>query len=1323
MKKRLLGILLALVALVALCAVSVSAEDVDFTAGGTVNGWCQHCKANKDWLPLTQEVATGWGSNYSTSNGTHYYVAEESVTVTNGFTIGNGEELCLHLNGNTVTRAANGARAIYLTGGKMRIMDHAANEGVIQAYGSTSSTGCVIRMASYNATQVDMYGGTVRMLIGTSTTSKYAGTGGCVYVEKGTFNLHGGTITDGYAMAGGNVFMCKGTTFNMTGGTITNGSIKNATTSTSSIIDDHFGGNLYIAEGATAKLSGGSITNGTATSSGGNISNAGTLTVDGCTITGGVGTYGANIRCNNTSTLNLLSGTVSGGEGSKSGANIYTDGVIKLGACAVENGHSDTQGHNIRMDDEAKLTVLSTFTGMTTINVNSVHLPETFEGGYLTDTLDACEGVFTGKIYLEGTEQLVRLEGKADDTKLYTVVEEENFSGTGDMVAKCQHCGTQMVWRPLTAEVWSGWNKNYSQSNGTHYYLVEESTDFSSSLEIGSSEKLCLHLNGKTFAGRSTRPFRVYGTMSVMDHAANEGLLYGMAGSGTTGCVIRVEGVFNLYGGTVQMRTGSYNRGGNGGTIYVLADKTFNMYGGTVTGGIGENGGNIYVGSGATASLLGGTITGGNALKIDDSDGYGGNIYCAGTLVLGNCNVTNGTAAIRGNDIYLSATGQLTVKSDFAGETKLGLNTAHLSEPILGGYLSDALDSCEGPFAGKLYLENSSYLPPLYGKADDTKIYIPDTALVAKDNTTVWYGSTAEAMEAYGENTAYMVTGAAALEVDGGTYTVDLAGSDLAVSGTGTITLFDSANKDGVTYGTATVTDVTVANETKTEVGGTDYYMVQEGSTYSFHCISVGLSGCNIRPSSSGIYYPGTWSCDDKMATMLDTFGVAVSLTKVPDEKFETDTTCLYTAFDGTQMESGVTRNGAIIQGILEESNTAYRNNKNARMPIYACAYMKLKDGTVIVDDQAVGYSLYTAMTQLNELIGQNPAAYAEARASARAFYQTWVGDGMGTWSEDLGNILARVEDGKLNLLMVGNSFCYYYVEELYNLLMADLPEGITEVNIYNLYYSGCRLNQHLDWWKNNTAKYEFYKTDASGRNLLGEKGEWTLEEALKQEDWDYISLQGMPSDNTSYPKAEETGMHLRVAELAEPLLDRFHALYPHAQLLWHRTWYFEIGRVSNGFTYTEEYGVGYNEGMQFVCDYMCNEWDKTKPYDLIQVNSGDIWTKVRATEGVDELLPFGGLCARLGQTAYGENLAGYEGETADSGDGYHDGDIGGGQLINAYAWYETLTGNDSRDSDYVPTYTRSGVSYTLSEELCELIRECTHEVISQMPETVQPAV
>jgi len=807
------------------------------------------------------------------------------------------------------------------------------------------------------------------------------------------------------------------------------------------------------------------------------------------------------------------------------------------------------------------------------------------------------------------------------------------------MVAKCQHCATQVVWRPLTADVLTGWNKNYSQANGTHYYLAADSVQTTGTLSIESGEELCLHLNGNTLDGRSTRTFYVYGTLNLMDHAANEGVLYGRAGHGTTGCVIRNEDTFNMYGGNLEMvLTASYKRGGNGGIMYNAADSTFNMYGGSITGGTGENGGNVYVGSGATATLLGGTISGGEALKIDSTDGYGGNIYCGGTLVLGNCDISGGTAAVKGSDLYFGEKGRLTVKSNFAGSAKLAMNAAHMPDPILGGYLTDTLDSCEGAFPGKLYLENSAYLPAIFGKEGDTKLYVADTALVKKDGTTVWYGSAAEAMDAYDTATEYLFTGAAELVVDGGTYTVDLAGSDLAVSGSGTVTLFDSANKDGATYGTATVTGVTVANAAQTAVAGTNYYMLSEGDTYTFHCIRVGLSDCNIRPSSSGIYYTGTWSCDEKMAEQVESYGVAVSLVAIPGTDFAAEgSNCLYTAYGKDTLESGTTKTGVIIEEILAEKETANRNNKNARMPIYAAAYMKLTDGTVIMGDVTGDFSLYSAMTHLDSLIAQNPGTYAEARAKARAFYQTWSGSGMGTWTEDLSNILARVEDGVLNLLMVGNSFCYYYVEELYDLLMADLPEGITAVNIYNLYYSGCRLDQHLTWWQNGTAKYEFYKTDASGRNLLGEKGEWTLEQALVMEDWDYISYQGMPSGG-SYAKWEETELHLNVAELAEPILDRFHELYPDAQLLWHRTWALEVGRVTDSAFYTEEVCRNYDIGMQAVCDYMCNEWDKTQPYDLIQVNSGAIWQMVRDENAQleESLLPFGGLTARLGYSTYG---------------------------------------------------------------------------------------
>ncbi|MBR2934294.1 MAG: S-layer homology domain-containing protein [Oscillospiraceae bacterium] len=292
-------------------------------------------------------------------------------------------------------------------------------------------------------------------------------------------------------------------------------------------------------------------------------------------------------------------------------------------------------------------------------------------------------------------------------------------------------------------------------------------------------------------------------------------------------------------------------------------------------------------------------------------------------------------------------------------------------------------------------------------------------------------------------------------------------------------------------------------------------------------------------------------------------------------------------------------------------------------------------------------------------------------------------------------------KDSKLSLLMVGNSFCYYYVEELYALLMENLPYGIEEVEIYNLYYSGCTLTTHLNWWRNATGKYDLFRTDADGRQKLEPAGAWTLEQALAQGDWDYISLQGTVKGGSYMDPSVREATREGIAAAAEPLLDRFHELFPDAQLLWHRTWFFEIGRVTNSHTYTAEDGPLYNEGMQEICDYMCNEFDLDKPYDLIQVNSGEAWTKARELNESANLLPYGGLCARNGKKSFGD-------KRDNAGDGYHDGDIGGAQLLNAYRWYMTITGDtDLTDSTYVPVYRE----VPLDTELVNLLKRAAMSV------------
>ena len=1021
-----------------------------------------------------------------------------------------------------------------------------------------------------------------------------------------------------------------------------------------------------------------------------------------------------------------------------------------------------------------------------------------------------------------------------------------DFSAGGTVNGYCQKCKANVNWLPLTEDVTTGWGKDYSESNGTHYYVADKEVKLAGGiLTVAAGEELCLHLNGNTLYRGNIRAFNVSGTLSIMDHAANEGVLYAYAESTSTGGVIRLAaatGELNLYGGTLQMKTGSSTRCVSGGTVYMYKGSTFTMTGGTLSGGRATNGGNLYIGENCNFTMTGGTITGGTVtigesstgmggnvfisagatvnisnatltggsaaerggnlvttatnitLNITDStisdgscDKHGGNLYLnngyitmtgctvtggsskgsggniityvggskaenylrmngctvtggtagtwggnvyvtgnssgTGTLTLGNCTVTGGTCGNTGRNIFVAETGKLAITKDFAGEASVRFNSALVSDPVRGGSITAAGGSCEGPFTGKLYIENDAQQPELYGKTGDTTLYIKAAAIVGSDGKKVWYDTNADAVANYDSNAKYLVANQGELALTGGAYTVDLCGADVNVTGTGSVTFMDSANADFATYGTATATGVTVKNTAATQVDGNTYYMVRDGETYSFHRLGAALTNVNIRPSSAGIYYDGTWNCDETMLGQVESYGVAVSLTKLPTEKFESDSTCLYTSYGKDTLSSGTTKTGVIIQGILDADKTAYRNDKNGKMPIYARAYVKLTDGTVIMSDTGAAESLYSAMTRLDQLIKTNNTYSRNYLHDAREFYNTWKEDGMGSWEMNTIPVQPKVEDGKLNLLMVGNSFCYYYVEELYELLAENMPEGITEVNVYNVYHSGCQLHTHYQKWTDNAGYYTIYRTNKDGRVALTDKYTGTLEQALAmEEDWDYISLNGRV-DTTDYTDHDNLDQYcLEIATKAAPLLQRFNDLFPNAQLLWQRTWVSELGRVSGDVVWTEEYAQAYDAGMQFICNWMCEEFDQDKPYDLIQVNSGAGWREAREMEAGKNLLPFGGLCARLGYDDYAVTLGYAEGEKPNSGDGYHDGDIGGAQLINAYTWYETLTGNDCRETVYRPVYTYSGTTYTLSEELVEIFQEAVHGVVSQMPETVKPA-
>ena len=264
-------------------------------------------------------------------------------------------------------------------------------------------------------------------------------------------------------------------------------------------------------------------------------------------------------------------------------------------------------------------------------------------------------------------------------------------------------------------------------------------------------------------------------------------------------------------------------------------------------------------------------------------------------------------------------------------------------------------------------------------------------------------------------------------------------------------------------------------------------------------------------------------------------------------------------------------------------------------------------------------------------------------------------------------------QDDTINILMIGNSFCYYYADELVGMAAAN---GI-KLRVSNIYYSGCTLTQHYNWWKQNESNYAFITHDENGRTEI--KGA-NLDYCLKQANWDVISLQVGSKDvlNKSVEQVLEDTRQIR-AELWEYIKGHF----PMSKYYWHHTWSYQLG--------CERYGVLWSEVSQ---QHDRDQYNATLAKsicvenDLLRVPSGPAWRIVR-DGGYDNM------CARMGVNG-------------GLGDYYHDGDTGGGQYLNACVWFETVLGQNCIGNTFRP-------NYTLSEDLITIFQKAAHDAVAQM--------
>ena len=216
-----------------------------------------------------------------------------------------------------------------------------------------------------------------------------------------------------------------------------------------------------------------------------------------------------------------------------------------------------------------------------------------------------------------------------------------------------------------------------------------------------------------------------------------------------------------------------------------------------------------------------------------------------------------------------------------------------------------------------------------------------------------------------------------------------------------------------------------------------------------------------------------------------------------------------------------------------------------------------------------------------------------------------------------------------IRILCIGNSFSWDAVEQELVPLCAE--KGI-EVEVHNLYYGGCSLQQHAQFLLKDTTAYSHRVcTNAAPRVV---KDTITLKQALRDGMYDYISLQQASHDS---------GIRGSYEPWLSMLIDTVRAYQPEAQLCWLQTW-----------AYSQD--------------------AKHPDFPRYHNSQQEMWDSIQACTPTSLLLvPCGAAIQRARETKLGDTLC---------RDGYHLNYIYG-RYIASCVWYEIITGKDVRRNRY----------------------------------------
>ncbi len=271
-----------------------------------------------------------------------------------------------------------------------------------------------------------------------------------------------------------------------------------------------------------------------------------------------------------------------------------------------------------------------------------------------------------------------------------------------------------------------------------------------------------------------------------------------------------------------------------------------------------------------------------------------------------------------------------------------------------------------------------------------------------------------------------------------------------------------------------------------------------------------------------------------------------------------------------------------------------------------------------------------------------------------------------------------------IRILAIGNSYsnnATQYTEFILESMNTDV-----EVEVYSLYYAGCSLAQHVDYYTNEKPVYELYR---KGSNVNGAGVLVTMQDVFALYDYDYITVQQAPGRASTFSTYwSEAKPYLT------QLQDIIEANEPQAQIKVHQTWSFNhYCAIGNDPYYTDR------------------SWENTK---LMFADIEDSYEQAAAKLGLtdDDIIPVGrAVQLAKDQFGYGDFYnTGATSAVAQCANGalYADNIShlnNRARYLAACVWLEYFFGVDCRTATYVPTM--------LTESDCKVLRMIAHETVT----------